>query len=365
MKIRKSQLRQAVNEQVQAFFVTPQSMGMVGIRGNTEGNASKLKEDDIDKNELKNIISQIVDDVQNAATSRMQSGAGGRVDHTGKLTEATKWYDAIKRPVKVGDKVHIGHIKKGGAGVTGIVTKIKGDRVDIKDPKSKRTFYGSLKKTAIMEISGVDSLKPNDPHTPEDEAEKDAADDVMEAGPKKKGGRPRGAPHIENVRFWDLPEKSLRYIIKDAGEAIAANPLSRKATGKWADEINDAVAVLHFRKKKGIKVDESFNTAPAGQGEEHASVIGANETPEIGSSASTTKGRAIIKKMYDLVTKQLKFKTVEDIQPLKGGGVAFIFGDKAEASKMEKYLKKAGALGKVIPLRAGGGKRTMVSLRAK
>ncbi len=60
MKIRKSQLRQAVNEQVQAFFVTPQSMGMVGIRGNTEGNGNKLKEDDIDKNELKKIIGQIV-----------------------------------------------------------------------------------------------------------------------------------------------------------------------------------------------------------------------------------------------------------------------------------------------------------------
>ena len=254
MKIRKSQLRQAVNEQVQAFFVTPQSMGMVGVRGNTEGGASQLEEDDIDKNELKNIISQIVDDVQNAATSRMQSGAGGRVDHTGKLTEAAKWYDSKKKPA-VGDKVHIGHKQKGGAGVSGIVTKIKGNRVDIKDPKSDRTFYGSLKNTAVMEISGVDSLKPNDPHTPEDEAEKDAADDVMEAGPKKKGGRPRGAPHIENVRFWDLPESSLRYIIKDAGEAIAANPLSRKATGKWADEINDAVAVLHFRKKKGIKVE--------------------------------------------------------------------------------------------------------------
>ena len=55
---------------------------------------------------------------------------------------------------------------------------------------------------------------------------------------------------------------------------------------------------------------------------------------------------------------------VEDIQPVQGG-VAFIFGDKDEASKMEKYLKNAGALGKVIPLRAGGGKRTMVSLRAK
>ena len=363
MKIRKSQLRQAVNEQVQAFFVTPQSMGMVGVRGNTEGGASQLEEDDIDKNELKNIISQIVDDVQNAATSRMQSGAGGRVDHTGKLTEAAKWYDAIKRPVKVGDKVHIGHIKKGGAGVTGIVTKIKGDRVDIKDPKSKRTFYGSLKKTAIMEISGVDSLKPNDPHTPEDEAEKDAADDVMEAGPKKKGGRPRGAPHIENVRFWDLPESSLKHIIADASDAVKRLPMAKKA-GKWADEVNDAVTVLHWRKKKGIKVDESFNTAPYAQGKEQASVIGTNESPEMGSLAASPKSKALIKKMHELVTKKLKFKTVEDIQPVQGG-VAFIFGDKGEASKMEKYLKNAGALGKVIPLRAGGGKRTMVSLRAK
>ena len=122
MKIRKSKLRQAVNETVQAFFVTPQSMGMVGVRGNSEGGANQLEEDDIDKNELKNIIGQIVDDVQNAATNRMQSGARGKVDHTGKLTE----------------------------------------------------------------ISGVDSLKPNDPHTPEDEAEKDAADDVMESDPKAK-----------------------------------------------------------------------------------------------------------------------------------------------------------------------------------
>ena len=271
-----------------------------------------------------------------------------------------KWYDAIKRPVKVGDKVHVGHAQKGGAGVEGVVTKIEGDRVDIKDPKSKRTFYGKLKNTAVMEISGVDSLKPNDPHTPEDEAEKDAADDVMEAGPKKKGGRPRGGPHIENVRFWDLPESSLRYIIKDASQAIAANPLARKAGGKWPDEVNDAVTVLHFRKKKGIK--ESFNTAPAGQGQRSASVIDTGEAKEIGSLASSPKSKEIIKKMHALVTKKLKFKTVEDIQPIKDG-VAFIFGDKAEASKMAAYLKKAGALGKVIPMARGGGKRTMVSLK--
>ena len=366
-----------------------------------------------------------------------------------------KWHEAIKRPVKVGDKVHVGHAQKGGAGVEGKVTKIAGKVVYITNDVGK-TYKGPLKNTAIMEISGVDSLKPNDPHTPEDEAEKDAADDVMEAG-EKKGGRPRGGPHIENVRFWDLPEKSLRYIIKDASQAVAANPTARKA-GKWADEVNDAVTVLYWRKKKGIKVEEleeawklgglgpkilndpstikmvnpknpreifviysklkkgggkqdkilmavvdktgralkdwgshvnaksalkfakskgytkkineSFNTAPPGQGKKQASVISrddneTNEAPEIGSSASTTKGRAIIKKMYDLVTKQLKFKTVEDIQPLKGGGTAFIFGDKAEASKMASYLKKRGALGKVVPMAGGTGKRTMVSLKTK
>ena len=313
MKIRKSKLRQAVNETVQAFFVTPQSMGMVGVRGNSEGGASQLEEDDIDKNELKNIISKIVDDVQDAATSRMQSGAGGRVDHTGKLTE----------------------------------------------------------------ISGVDSLKPNDPHTPEDEAEKDAADDVMEADPKKKGGKPRGAPHIQNVRFWDLPESSLRYIINDASDAVKRLPMAKKAS-KWADEVNDAVTVLHWRKKKGIKIKEelplysdyakqhkeSFNAAPYGQGKEQASVIGTNEAPEVGSLAKG-KRKEIVQKMHKLVKDGLGFKSIEDVQPIdpKGvhgdDGVAFIFGDAKEGRKFANYLKKQRSLGKVVKMR---GDRLMVSM---
>ena len=314
MKIRKSQLRQAVNETVQAFFVTPQSMGMVGVRGNTTGGASQLEEDDIDKDELKNVISQIVDDVQNAATNRMQSGAGGRVDHTGKLTE----------------------------------------------------------------ISGVDSLKPNDPRTPgADDVEKDAADDVMEADPKKKGGKPRGAPHIQNVRFWDLPESSLRYIINDASDAVKRLPMARKA-GKWADEVNDAVTVLHWRKKKGIEIKEelplysdyakqhkeSFNAAPYGQGKEQASVIGTNEAPEVGSLAKG-KRKDIVQKMHKLVKDGLGFKSIEDVQPIdpKGvhgdDGVAFIFGDVKEGRKFANYLKKQRSLGKVVKMR---GDRLMVSM---
>ena len=403
---------------------------------------------------------------EDAVKDIIQPGSLERSNHSkiknsncieGMMAEAkkkpAKWHEAIKRPVKVGDRVHVGHAQKGGAGVEGKVTKIAGNVVYIKNDAGK-TYKGPLKNTAIMEISGVDSLKPNDPHTPEDEAEKDAADDVMEAG-EKKGGRPRGAPHIENVRFWDLEEKSLRYIIKDASQAVAANPTARKA-GKWADEVNDAVTVLYWRKKKGIKegtrsfklgglgpkilnnpstikmvnpknpreifviysrlkkgggkqdkvsmvvvdktgralkdwgshvnvkgalkfaqtrgytkkINESFNTAPPGQGKKQASVISrddneTNEAPEIGSLASSPKSKAIINKMYDLVTKQLKFKTVEDIQPLKGGGVAFIFSSKSEASKMASYLKKRSALGSVTPLVGGGGGRTMVTLKTK
>ena len=380
MKIRKSKLRQAVNETVQAFFVTPQSMGMVGVRGNTEGGASQLEEDDIDKNELKNVISQIVDDVQNAATNRMQSGARGKVDHTGKLTEAAKWYDAIKRPVKVGDRVHVGHKQKGGAGIEGIVTKINKDgTIELRGTGSEkhRTFRGKLKNTAILEISGVDSLKPNDPRTPgADDVERDAADDVMEADPKEKGGRPRGAPHIQNVRFWDLPESSLRYIINDASDAVKRLPMAKKA-GKWADEVNDAVTVLHWRKKKGIKIKEelplysdyakthkeSFNVAPAAQGKEQASVIGTNEAPEIGSLAKG-KRKDIVQKMHKLVKDGLGFKSIEDVQPISSGehggdGVAFIFGDVKEGRKFANYLKKKRSLGKVVKMR---GDRLMVSM---
>ena len=153
--------------------------------------------------------------------------------------------------IKKGDLIHIGLARKGGAGYEGRVTKKDGHTVYVRNKKGD-IYKGPLKNvTYLEEISGVDSLKPNDPHTPEDEAEKDAADDVMEVD-KKKGGRPRGGPHIENIRFWDMSETQLRYIIKDASEAVKLNPTARKAN-KWADEINDAVTVLSFRKKKGIK----------------------------------------------------------------------------------------------------------------
>ena len=303
MQIRKSQLRKVIQEQVGTFFVCPQPLGTVGRTKNLESSlGNEFNESDVNKNALKDVIRQIVVDIEKSSHKRMMG-----------------------------------------------------------------------------EISGVDSLKPNDPHTPEDEAEKDAADDVMEADPKaKKGGRPRGGPHIENVRFWDLPESSLRYIIKDASQAMNANPMARKAL-KWADEVNDAVTVLYWRKKKGITVDEGkkdkIKKRPWVDGLDPAGGIG--ETKEmkvkdkkgfimdgVGSLASTPKSKALVKKMYDMVSRKLKLKSIEDVQPVKDG-IAFIFGDPADAKKMAGHLKKAGSLGKVMKLAAGGGNRTMVSLRTQ
>ena len=74
-------------------------------------------------------------------------------------------------------------------------------------------------------------------------------------------GRPRGAAHIENERFWDLSEDELIYIIKDASEAINANPTARKATQgprNWSDQVNDAYTVLIQRDKHTA---ESFKSS--------------------------------------------------------------------------------------------------------
>jgi hypothetical protein len=86
---------------------------------------------------------------------------------------------------------------------------------------------------------------------------------AIHANEDDKGGRPRGAAHIENERFWDLSEDELIYIIKDAAEAVEANPTARKATqgpGNWADQINDAYTVLIQRDKHTA---ESFKSSLA------------------------------------------------------------------------------------------------------
>ena len=53
---------------------------------------------------------------------------------------------------KVGDKVHVGHGSKGGAGVEGIVTKIEGDTVHIRSLKAE--ISGLTKKPTYKQYKG-------------------------------------------------------------------------------------------------------------------------------------------------------------------------------------------------------------------
>jgi hypothetical protein len=79
---------------------------------------------------------------------------------------------------------------------------------------------------------------------------------------KMGDGRPKNGARIENDRFWNLPYDSLKYIAKDAGEAMKANPTARKATtgpGNWADQVADAATVMQWRKKNGIKESKKFS----------------------------------------------------------------------------------------------------------
>ena len=325
MQIKKSELRKVIQERLQMFFSDSKPFATVGRSPSFEAGIKDPngEEIEVDQDALDAAIAETVKDLEKGASMRMKAEAKG----------VTNTRDAM--------------LKKA---------------------------IGKM----ITEISGVDSLKPNDPHTPEDEEEKDAADDVMEADPKEKKGRPRGAPHIENVRFWDLPESSLKYIIADASDAVKRLPMARKAS-KWADEVNDAVTVLHWRKKKGITVEEGkdekkgkIRKRPWVSGLDPAGGIGEGkdsdecdrrtggtwESKEVGSLASSPKSKALVAKMYKMVKDKLKMKSIEDVQPIKDG-VAFIFGDTKEGRKFANYLKQQRALGKVVKMR---GDRLMVSL---
>ena len=325
MQIKKSELRKVIQERLQMFFSDSKPFATVGRAptfeaGIEDPNGEKIE---VDKEALDAAIAETIKGLEKGASMRMKAEAMG-VSNT-------------------------------------------------RDAMLKKAI-GKM----ITEISGVDSLKPNDPHTPEDEAEKDAADDVMEADPKEKKGRPRGAPHIQNVRFWDLPESSLKYIIADASDAVKRLPMARKAS-KWADEVNDAVTVLHWRKKKGITVEEGkdekkgkIRKRPWVSGLDPAGGIGEGkdsdecdrrtggtwENKEVGSLAKSAKSKAIVAKMHKMVKDKLKLKSIEDVQPIKDG-VAFIFGDTKEGRKFADYLKQQRALGKVVKMR---GDRLMVSL---
>jgi hypothetical protein len=120
-------------------------------------------------------------------------------------------------------------------------------------------------------------------------------------------GRPRNGARIENERFWNLPMDSLKYIRKDAHDAMKANPNGRKA-GKYADEVNDAETVMAWRKKNGIResveLDEALKITHV--------VIDTADGNKIVSSATNEK-----QAKYSIVSAERPPMNIKDKKTLK------------------------------------------------
>ena len=156
-----------------------------------------------------------------------------------------------------------------------------------------------------------------------------------------EAGRPRGAAHIENIRFWDLKDKELHYIIKDAGQAVQANPTSKKATqgrGNWSDQINDAATVLYYRKKNKLKVEEVEDAF------DYKAKKGAIAAPGSGSIAKPRKPKAsdvnksIEQQMADARKEEV---TMEDMKwKVSLTGLPQFYMDGKSAAEVKLTLRK-------------------------
>ena len=73
MQIKKSQLRSVIKEQVAAFFVTPQPIGMVSRSNNLESSLIKFGTKDVNEKELDKVINQTMSELEEEASKRMRS----------------------------------------------------------------------------------------------------------------------------------------------------------------------------------------------------------------------------------------------------------------------------------------------------
>ena len=177
--------------------------------------------------------------------------------------------------------------------------------------------------------------------------------------PQKKG-RPRGGPRIENSRYWDLPDKSLLFIIKDAGEAMMKNPMSRTA-GKWADQLNDASSVLGWRRRHPVEennINDNLKEASVAARDGVVPDI-AHAGTSFGLGAHRIDSDEVMSKINAIIGKYVDEEFVDPVAPvrvirqhLSQLGVGFHFQQVAELA----YDNEGEIGGVTIPLFQWGGR---------
>ena len=192
-QIKKSELRKLVKEHLSSFMPGVAPLGAMG-NATLQDSLDRAAGVEVNKEEFDAILSKVVSQIEKNASIRMTAESVGVKDKSS-LNEAKSIIPQLEKIVQ--DKQH---------------AKIKGKIVDlftasmimkiynaVNDSNKKRMdnlpleklvnlAYKMMKrestdestKEAITEVSGTDSMKPNDPTEKDNEEEKDAADDVME-----------------------------------------------------------------------------------------------------------------------------------------------------------------------------------------
>ena len=192
-QIKKSELRKLVKEHLSSFMPGVAPLGAMG-NATLQDSLDRAAGVEVNKEEFDAILSKVVGQIEKNASIRMTAESVGVKDKSS-LNEAKSIIPQLEKIVQ--DKQH---------------AKIKGKIVDlftasmimkiynaVNDSNKKRMdnlpleklvnlAYKMMKrestdestKEAITEVSGTDSMKPNDPTEKDNEEEKDAADDVME-----------------------------------------------------------------------------------------------------------------------------------------------------------------------------------------
>ena len=280
----------------------------------------------------------------NALTSRIDSivdpvfSDWARLDAVGKQAESTAEWN-------VGDKVHLGFGAKGGAGFDGVIEKMEGNFVFIKNNKN-RTFKGPIKHLSKEQSDDARKDAASDKHSGNFFFCKEC--DKIIAQYEKKGlshGDAQGAaqavhmkatknddrkdaviakPNIQNSNYLNKPDDQLRYIIKDATEARrnADEMGDRRASDKYSDQINDAVTVLNYRKKmkESGRVDDDRKDAsgPGQRTDKPENVSSPKYNAQSVNKAIASSPQKIGKKEGSAIHRLLKGRHSDDTR--KDGG---------------------------------------------
>lgn len=242
------------------------------------------------------------------------------------------------------DFIHAGFGTKGGAGYHGHVDKVVGKMVHFTGSDTHIGMDGKpYKKTFKVPVGHVTVL-----HREGVIANMSELESVLEAHKK-------GIP-LEGHSYHKKTDAELHHIMKDAGEASRLHDQMHKDPkihpNKYADQVNDAATVLHYRRNGGQQIKESLTPINLthknyNEWKQHVTRLGGHDFHERKVEASkyvkaehTTHVRRIVNGKPELVGSWNHLTHTGNTAPLKPLKEDVIYEAGSKSKMKRKYLGK-------------------------